>query len=123
MVKLLRRWLPVMVWCGIIFYFSHRPVPPSFSEEETFKGIDLIYHFLTYAFLGFLYFRAHAHFTASLIFVWLYGASDEIHQYFLVYRSFEISDIVMDVLGGGMGAIVFKRAAKMAKWMDGKSHV
>jgi len=98
------RWGPLLLWCGIIFYGSHQPVPPAMSESQTFQGIDLIYHTILYGPVGFLFFRATGSWPAAILFSLFYGFSDEIHQSFLAYRSFEWTDILMDTVGGGIGA-------------------
>ncbi len=104
-------WLPVIAWCGLIFFLSHRPVPEPLSESQTFHGIDIIYHILAYTPLGFLVFRAQKNFLFAIVFVALYGLSDEIHQYFLPYRSFEIVDLISDSCGGFLGVWIGRSRA------------
>ena len=99
------KWGPVLFWCALIFYSSHRQVPEPFTEHSTFKGVDIIYHLVIYSILGFLCFRAYPKFKFSFLFCLLYGLSDEVHQYFMVFRSFEIHDLIMDGLGGVIGSI------------------
>ena len=96
-------WGPVIVWCSLIFYFSNRPIPEQMSESQTFKGVDIIYHFLAYVPLGILSFRASKHFLFSVLFVFLYGVSDEMHQSLLPFRDFEVKDMVVDGLAGFCG--------------------
>lgn len=109
MLNQLMRWKWVILWCALIFYSSHRPVPPTLSEKETFVGIDLIYHFIAYGILGFLFFKAHANLKTAFLFVFFYGLSDEIHQSVMPFREFELSDILMDGIGGGVGAWVCQK--------------
>ena len=105
----LKLWAPVIFWCGLIFFLSHRPVPENFSESQTFSGIDIIYHILAYTPLALLVYRAKKSFLFTVFFVALYGLSDEIHQYCLPYRSFEVVDLVSDSMGGVIGAWVGKK--------------
>ena len=42
---------------------------------------------------------------ATIVFVALYGASDELHQYFNPPRHVEILDVVADTIGGGLASI------------------
>jgi VanZ family protein len=102
-------WLPVLIWCGLIFFFSHRPMPEVMSESNTFNGIDIGYHFLAYFPLGYLIFRASDSLGFSILFCLFYGISDEVHQYFLPYRDFEWQDICVNFLSGSTGAYVYRR--------------
>ncbi len=101
-------WGPVIAWCALIFYFSSRPIPDSMSESQTFKGVDIIYHFLAYAPLGILSLRASKHFLFSALFVFLYGISDELHQSLLPFRDFEIKDMIVNGISGFCGASLFQ---------------
>jgi VanZ family protein len=38
-----------------------------------------------------------------------YGASDEFHQLFVAYRNFDVFDLMMDFIGGTIGAIFYGR--------------
>lgn len=99
-------WLPVIAWCALIFTlssFSKLPAPPS--------GIsDKHEHFVTYAILGGLFLRALAAGRWSRVTLGLallaalcaaaYGATDELHQYFVPGRDCEWGDLLADTLGG-----------------------
>jgi len=78
------------------------------GEGKTFKGIDIIYHFLAYAPLGLLSLRASKHFWFSVLFVFLYGISDEVHQSLLPFRDFEIKDMGVNGLSGFFGAMAWR---------------
>lgn len=74
-------------------------------------------HFSIYAALGFfshgflITFRNIRNYKAmlfSLIFVLMYAASDEIHQLFIPLRSGQISDVILDTLGGILGILILK---------------
>ncbi|MBI4040301.1 MAG: VanZ family protein [Deltaproteobacteria bacterium] len=97
------KWVPFILWCVLIFYLSHRPVPQPLTEAETFQGIDILYHFIVYGVLGFLFYRVYPSFTATFLFCLLYGLSDELHQAILPYRSFEWKDLGVDVISGITG--------------------
>ena len=107
-MKLVLRWFPLIAWCGLIFYGSHQPVPPPLSESQTFQGIDFFYHFALYAPVGFLYVRATGSFIGGILFCFAYGLSDEWHQSFLPYRSFEWHDLLMDTIGGALGTQAYR---------------
>lgn len=107
MVKLFKLWLPVIIWCGIIFYFS------SISQVSTeVEILDFILprfvHITEYFILTFLLYRAFKEsfnitflnlvfWTFSLSF--LYGVLDEIHQIFVTSRFASPEDILVDTLG------------------------
>jgi len=106
-------WLPVLVFCLIIFIQSSFPATEHIPE---FNFSDKLLHAAVYAVLGMLLYRAlnamHKRpSTASLVVLSilitaLYGASDEIHQYFVPSRHAEFLDFVADAVGGIIGVMV-----------------
>ncbi|OGQ33224.1 MAG: hypothetical protein A3A72_04690, partial [Deltaproteobacteria bacterium RIFCSPLOWO2_01_FULL_38_9] len=105
----MKQWGPVILWCALIFYSSHHPVPEPFTEAHTFPGVDILYHLFIYGMLGFLCFRAFKNLIFSFLFCVLYGLSDEIHQYWMTFRSFEIHDLLMDAVGGILGSKIYEK--------------
>lgn len=105
-------WLPVIVYCVAIFLQSAYPSPDSLSS---FPFGDKMMHFLAYALMGGLFFRAfnkscpHWHVLrnlfVSILLTTLYGVSDEIHQSFVAARMAEGMDILADFAGGTFGAL------------------
>ena len=51
----------------------------------------------------------------TIIFVFLYACSDEIHQYFVPGRSCEIRDVFIDTLGGIVGCYFYKLILNMRR--------
>ena len=106
-------WLPVLVYCLILFIQSSFPATEHIPE---FDFSDKLLHAVVYAVLGMLLYRAlHAMHkrpsTASLVVLSilmtaLYGASDEIHQYFVPSRNAEFLDFAADAAGGIIGVMV-----------------
>ncbi len=113
---------PIVAWSGllgyaaIIFYFSSQPVG---AELGWFQQSDKLLHIMEYALLGWL---AHHAVLASrpctprriivLISIGigiLYGASDELHQYFVPTRNASIADVVADTVGVALGVWVVAR--------------
>jgi VanZ family protein len=106
----LKLWLPVGLWCGVIFYLSSLP------NLATSWGIwDLIFrkiaHITEYGILAFLIWRAILHsikvnlsktYALSGAVSLLYAISDEIHQSFVPTRHASIYDILIDGLGIGL---------------------
>jgi len=104
-------WLPVILWCGLLFYLSSIPnlktAQNPFWDEIIRSGIHLIF----YAILYLLFFRAlnfakkKKDFWLPLILAVLYGFSDEIHQSFVPTRSFQLRDLVVDFSGTVLGGL------------------
>ena len=105
----LRRWLPPIVWAGVIFTGTSIPssvVPHRVSE------FDKILHFTVYALLAVLLGRSLSEVTtrwrASLLAVIIavaFGAVDEWHQQFVRGRFPDRADLLADTLGSVAGAV------------------
>src|SRR5947209_3138874 len=100
---------------SVIFYLSSQSQPlPALTEHVW----DKILHTIEYAGLGLLLFRAISGegvatapaLTAAIAVVALYGASDEIHQYFVPLRSADVRDWLVDIFGGSVGAVGYRVA-------------
>ena len=100
-------WLPVIIWAGIIFYFSSLPHIPQLIIE--IMPETSIWHMIEYAILSILLlrafinsknstFRENAIYLAILIAI-LYGITDEIHQHFVPGRVFTYFDIIANSVG------------------------
>ena len=109
-----RFWLPPLLWAALIFVLSSIPdlAPP---EAIQFRFWDKLAHASVYAILGALIARAwtgtnrHYALIASMMIGTLYGASDELHQFFVPGRFSQISDIVADAAGSSIGAWTWLR--------------
>lgn len=105
-------WLPVLIYCLILFIQSSFPAS---EHVPDFDFSDKLLHAAAYAVLGLLLYRAlnamdkripPATLIALSVFLTaLYGASDEIHQYFVPSRSAEFLDFAADAIGGVVGVI------------------
>lgn len=119
--KFIFYWLPVLIYCLLIFIQSSFPAT---DHVPDFDFADKLLHAGAFAVLGFLLFRA---FNAgdkpfstagmvgmSIFLTALYGASDEIHQYFVPTRSADFLDFAADVagavLGVGLAAMILKKS-------------
>jgi len=106
---LLFSWVPVVVYAGIIFYFSSIPG----TQLSSLKIRDALLHCAEYAPFGFLLYRAFRNtrrgytkktlVLISFLALFLYGCSDEIHQMFVIGREASVLDIAYDCLGGIIG--------------------
>jgi VanZ family protein len=108
-------WLPLIAYCLFIFFLS------SFSSPFKLPRIalaDKIAHVCAYGLLGFLFYRAYrSHWPtasvwtmsgASLLSTGVYGATDEIHQYFVPGRFADPWDLLADVIGALLGVIAYR---------------
>jgi VanZ family protein len=106
------RWAPVVIWMGVIFWFSAQPSFPQFPNQAL--TLRKVAHVCEYAVLAMLLARAIAggarptlQALGGAIFVTvLYAISDEIHQGFVPPRMPSATDVVIDTVGGllGLGA-------------------
>ena len=114
-----RRWafyiFPLLGYAALIFYGSNQSrwvfEPPEFFSS------DKVYHLLEYGIFGLLLARIikeydfpHS-FQKKMVWVlvisFLYGLSDEFHQWFIPGRFATFGDVLADGLGGGLGGLLF----------------
>lgn len=99
-------WLPALVWAAFIFYVSTKTSDELPSIDLPF--LDKIVHFVLFGIQGAAVF-AGFRFASGLRF-WpsallgcalasLYGATDEIHQFFTPGRASDLRDWIADTLG------------------------
>lgn len=109
------RWVPALTYAGLIFVASSMPRPIPYIP---IPYIDKPIHFVEYAILCLLI--CWAQFAPdgtarpirravlfAIVATSLYGASDEIHQYFVPGRSSEISDWVSDTVGASLAGFLW----------------
>ena len=107
-------WLPVVIYCTVIFIQSAYPAVVQLQEVPF--G-DKYLHFTGYALLGILFFRAFksSHVGNRVAVVSLlsilastaYGISDEIHQYFVPCRTADVMDALADMVGSCLGVTAY----------------
>lgn len=118
----------LIIWMGIIFFMSNQPAHVSDSQSGLvikilkYIGIDIsitfgdlanfivrkVAHFTEYMILAYLVFNVLEFYCTSdksiivfsILFVFMYALSDEIHQYFVPGRECALRDIIIDTLGG-----------------------
>ena len=105
-------WFPVLLYCLLLFIQSSFPAS---EHVPKFDFSDKLLHAGAYAVLGFLIYRAFSAMdndattirliAISIFLTALYGASDEIHQYFVPSRSAEFLDFAADAIGGILGVM------------------
>jgi len=105
---------PAIVWTLTLFVLSSIPDIPSPLHLGTWD--DKLQHFVAYAILGALVLRATAmnrelpngrHLKLTLAVGIFYGATDELHQYFVPGRFMEFSDFAADAAGVVAGAVFY----------------
>jgi VanZ family protein len=95
-------WLPLLAWCGLIFYLSSRPnldlqhVTPWFRYGPIVDyPLRKAAHVGEYAVLAVLARRGWKPLPAWLFCVF-YAITDEVHQYFVPGRSARVLDVCLD---------------------------
>lgn len=106
--------MAVGAWAAVIFALSSRPGPV--VPFELFPHQDKLGHFVQYAVLGALLFKAmrgtrHPHLWAVLI-ASAYGVTDEFHQGFVPERIASGADLCADALGAGFAQILLLATGK-----------
>ena len=109
-------WLPLVLYCLLIFILSSRPLPEQIPDIDYF---DKVLHLLAYGVMGILFLRAYATLSfrhkpqllmaLSIASASLYGIGDEIHQYFVPFREADILDGIADILGAAVGVYLYRR--------------
>lgn len=127
-MKILSRWLPLLLWALLIFLISSIPEPTAMiasglsspsgaaaaSRIATIDVLSFIVHFLLFLVLGFLMGRAFSGtqiialpaLLAAFELSFLYAILDEFHQTFVPGRGFDFVDILMDVFGILVGLVL-----------------
>ena len=104
------RWLPVLVWAGVIFAFS-----AIHSLSSGLGTWDLVLrkcaHMTEYAVLAVLLARAAGSYGWALVLGVVYAASDELHQTFVRGRHGSPVDVGIDTVGVLIGLLLWQRFA------------
>ncbi|HEY1367181.1 MAG TPA: VanZ family protein [Gaiellaceae bacterium] len=105
----LSRWLPVLVWAGLIFAMSSLP-----GVSSGLGTWDLVLkkcaHAAGYAVLAVLLLRALGRELPAFVLAVLYAVSDEVHQTFVAGRHGSPRDVLIDAVGAALGLLVAVRA-------------
>lgn len=116
-----RYWLPWYLYLAGIFLIS------SLSLRVGGKPlviVDTVAHFSEYFILGVLTFRAFSqskiaflrdrHLLTGAVFCFMFGLSDEIHQYFVPWRYFSLQDLFCDLLGICVAMFIYSLRRRVA---------
>ncbi|MGV9200596.1 MAG: VanZ family protein, partial [Promethearchaeia archaeon] len=103
------KMLPAILFAALIFYLSSLPSPvPTEAAEAIDFDINTILHIAEYAVLSFLLAFGLISKTENyniIIIGVIYAFTDEIHQYFVPNRYFDIFDVIADCIGVLVGLI------------------
>ncbi len=121
--SLLVKWVPLLVWCLLIFFLSSMHSIQATEEKFLDFILHKLAHIAEYAFLFILFFRAfNKRGWPALIFAIFYAATDEIHQLFVPTREGRIRDLFFDTTGAFLGwFVIWKLSAilpsKLKNWL------
>lgn len=118
-------WLPPLLWMALIYYGSAQPTLPSLTHSLLDSLVKYGAHFMEYAVLALLWYRAiYSRFPhpmiqpLAFIIVVVYALSDEFHQSFVPGRSATWQDVAADVIGGASALLVWN---VVQQWRNRKS--
>lgn len=99
-------WLPVFLWCVLIYYLSSIPDLRSEFPNSIDYILRKISHITEYAVLVFLFFRATSLYIGkkrsifyAVLFAFTFALTDEYHQSFVAGRSGNAVDVTIDSMG------------------------
>ncbi len=117
-------WLPVVLWMGVIFYFSAQPDLPHLPDALIDLVIKKLGHMAEYAVLAALAVWALGHsappserraFLWAVLVAGSYAVTDELHQCFVPGRNAQPLDVGFDVLGACLGLLLLSRVVPAGK--------
>jgi VanZ family protein len=124
---LVRYWLPLGVYGLLIFIQSMRPL-----MIPALRHLDKPLHFVAYAILGILVFRALRSLPGSFgtvmtilaaVFVSaIVGCGDELIQIFVPSRTLDRADFLFDVLGSFSGIVVYQAVVVLVRMKTGQGN-
>lgn len=118
--KLITLWLPVFLWCVVIYYLSSVPNLKSDLSGQWDFIFRKIAHITEYAVLTFLFFRASSknlNFRRAIYYATLFSITfaltDEYHQLFVFGRQGNLGDVLIDSLGVFFATfLIYKKVLK-----------
>jgi len=111
------RWLPVLVWAGVIFAFSS--IPSLNSGLGTWDTVlRKLAHMTEYAILAVLLVRATGSYAWAIALTVGYAITDEVHQLFVRGRHGSPVDVAIDAVGALIGLALLR--SKLRLWSTGR---
>ncbi|MCK4591993.1 VanZ family protein [Candidatus Parcubacteria bacterium] len=119
--SIIKFWLPVFLWCAVIYYFSAIPNLKSDLPNQWDFVLRKIAHMAEYGILTILLFRVYfksngftikKSISFAIIFALTYAFTDEYHQLFVFGREGSLVDVFVDSLGVFFTAFLIYRRVK-----------
>ena len=112
-MKKIIKFLPAIIWMGVIFYFSSRQTTGIGGDSYWLRfAILKSFHLIEYAILLIFWFIALKKFNLSFLISYLYSFTDEFHQYFVPGRTAKLRDTFFDLTGIFIGFLIIKFLSK-----------
>lgn len=112
-MKKILRFVPSVLWMGIIFYFSSRQTTGIGGNSYLWRIVILkSFHIVEYSVLAILLFFATNKQNRTLVISLLYAFTDEIHQGFVSGRTATLRDIFFDLSGIFLGLLILDLVLK-----------
>ena len=114
--KQLSLWLPPIAYALLIFTLSS--IKSASLPTVEFKLADKLVHFCEYGTFGFILARFLFQLGWKEPYLWavliasFYGATDEIHQFYVPGRTMEVYDWIADTLGALVGSQAYRLGQK-----------
>ena len=106
----MKKYLPIILWCGVIFFLSSLETTPTPTDNILNFTLKKSAHIFEYAVLAFLISRIHPKKKLFIfLFCLLYALTDEFHQSFTPGRQARLYDIVFDSLGAFLGLKIYPK--------------
>lgn len=116
---ILRRWLPLLAWMGLIFYLSAQPDLPHPQSGWLSQAFSVGAHIVVYGVLAMLWMRVLGDkprsYWLAFLFTTLYALSDEFHQAFVPGRNPDLWDLLSDALGATGGLLCWTWIQRRAR--------
>ncbi len=119
----LRYWIPVILYCALIFYLSSQSYPSRHLPSFLMGLSDKLVHAVEYGILGILLYQAFHQTTPRIKSMSLaifgamaFGISDEIHQWFVPFRQADPWDVVADTFGASCFIFLWVFLSKRYRW-------
>lgn len=97
----------------VIYFFSSRPTVSLSSSLTNSFFIYKSFHLIEYTFLSILVFYAIKNYKYTVMVVYLYAMSDELHQTYIPGRTGCIRDTLIDLIGITIGIILITQIKKI----------
>ena len=120
-MRLLKLWLPVIVWTVVILWASNDTFSSSQSRgwlsllvgQEVAEGVNIairkLGHVVAYGILGALTWRADRRVAIGMVVVLAVAVTDEWRQSLTLSRTGTPWDVLLDLVGGWVGIVAAKK--------------